>query len=193
MKNSLIVIAGVMIAVSGLYATKVAAESSYWGTPKAKENFAWGSHRMVLDDYAQTMALQLVEQLQDFSFQGEVAVATLVPLHGNIEQKNWYGEQYAQAMNQHLSRFSVPVTENKLANYLKFTEQGETALTLDFHKISQRAGVNYVVVSQWIARDHGLQITSRLVRSSDKRVLASATQLLPAVVLERSYPTTAAP
>lgn len=163
-------------------------ERTYWGSPALGEPNVWQSHRMAVEDYAQSLALELVSQLRSQVLEGQVAVTVPTQLHGDVMERRWFGEQYAQALQQQLVRHQLPVVDLKLSQRIRITRFGEVALSRNARELRQE-GVQYVVVGQWIARDYGLQLNMRLVRASDQQILASASQIIPEAIFSRSFPT----
>lgn len=139
-----------------------------------------------LTDYARQIGFQLAsfESLRG----AKVGVTTFVEFDDSLENATPLGNQFAEALVSTLPVFGVQVVEFKKTKSIKVSPRGDFSLSRDVKQLSEQVGMDYVLVGTLVATRRGIQVHSRVVSVRDAGVIASASTLLPHLVLQQIQP-----
>lgn len=139
-----------------------------------------------LSDYAQQMAFKLMnfEALKG----ARVGVASFVEFDETLQATTPLGNQFAEALATVLPQFGVDIIEYKLTKHLAVGASGDLALSRQIDELHEEVGMDYVLTGTLVSTRRGVQINSRVVSVNDQRVIASASTLLPTLVLQQIQP-----
>lgn len=160
--------------------------------PSADSSAAMSSYpelvnsRKQLTDYALQMAFKLAGDMQLSGM--KMGVSSFVEFDDSLRQTNALGNQFAEAMATLLPEYGVQVIEFKLTRHLAVGPQGDLALSRDIKKLQRNVGMDYLLVGTLVTTRRGVQINSRVVSVSQHQVVASATTLIPHLVLQQIQP-----
>ncbi len=142
--------------------------------------------RKQLTDYALQLAFKLAGDMQ---LQGiRVGVSSFVEFDESLGRTNALGNQFAETLATLLPEYGVQVIEFKLTRHLAVGPEGDFALSRDIQKLQRHVGMDYLLVGTLITTRRGVQINSRIVSVAQHQVIASATTLIPHLVLQQIQP-----
>ena len=151
--------------------------SSYPELPNSKKQ---------LSDYAQQMAFKLInfEEIKG----ARVGVASFVEFDESLRATTPLGNQFAEALATLLPQYGVDIIEYKLTKNLSVGVDGDLALSRQVSDLQDEVGMDYLLTGTLVTTRRGVQVNSRVVSISDHRVIASASTLLPHLVLQQIQP-----
>jgi TolB-like protein len=142
--------------------------------------------RKQLTDYALQLAFKLAGDMQLSGI--KMGVSSFVEFDDSLRQTNALGNQFAEAMATLLPEYGVQVIEFKLTRHLAVGPQGDLALSRDIKKLQRNVGMDYLLVGTLVTTRRGVQINSRVVSVAQHQVIASASTLIPHLVLQQIQP-----
>ncbi len=142
--------------------------------------------RKQLTDYAIQMAFKLAGDMQLSGI--KMGVSSFVEFDDSLRQTNALGNQFAEALATLLPEYGVQVIEFKLTRHLAVGAQGDLALSRDIKKLQRNVGMDYLLVGTLVTTRRGVQINSRVVSVAQQQVIASASTLIPHLVLQQIQP-----
>jgi TolB-like protein len=139
-----------------------------------------------LSDYAQQMAFKLI------NFQAikgaRVGVASFVEFDESLRATTPLGNQFAEALATLLPQYGVDIIEYKLTKNLSVGVEGDLAMSRQVSDLHDEVGMDYILTGTLVTTKRGVQVNSRVVSVNDHRVVASASTLLPHLVLQQIQP-----
>ena len=139
--------------------------------------------RKSLSDYVSQMAFKLAGNQQLAG--NRVGVASFVFFDEQLEQTSSVGNQLAEELSTVLPNYGARVIEYKLTREITVSPTGDLSLSRNTQKLRDSQGMDYVLTGTMVPTRRGLQINSRVVSTRDNVVIASATTLIPAMVLQQ--------
>ena len=139
-----------------------------------------------LSDYASQLGFKLAAF--DALKGAKVGVASFVEFDDSLQQSNALGNQFAEAMATTLPQHGVEVIDFKLTRRITVSREGDFALSRDVRQLSEKAGMDYILVGTLVTTRRGVQINSRIVSVRGQQVVAAASTLLPHLVLQQIQP-----
>jgi TolB-like protein len=139
-----------------------------------------------LSDYANQLGFKLAafEALKG----AKVGVASFVEFDDSLQRSNALGNQFAEAMATTLPQHGVEVIDFKLTRTITVSREGDFALSRDVRQLSEKAGMDYILVGTLVTTRRGVQVNSRIVSVRGQQVVAAASTLLPHLVLQQIQP-----
>lgn len=139
-----------------------------------------------LTDYARQLGFQLAafETLRG----AKVGVTSFVEFDDSLQNATPLGNQLAEALVSTLPVFGVQVIDFKRTKSIKVSPQGDFSLSRDVRQLSAEAGMDYVLTGTLVATRRGVQVHSRVISVRGSQVVASASTLLPNLVLQQIQP-----
>lgn len=139
-----------------------------------------------LSDYAQQIAFKLINF--DAMKGARVGVASFVEFDESLRATTPLGNQFAEALATLLPQYGVDIIEYKLTKNLSIGADGDLALSRQVSDLQDEIGMDYILTGTLVTTRRGVQINSKVVSVSDHRVVASASTLLPHLVLQQIQP-----
>lgn len=139
-----------------------------------------------LSDYAQQIAFKLINF--DAMKGARVGVASFVEFDESLRSTTPLGNQFAEALATLLPQYGVDIIEYKLTKNLSIGADGDLALSRQVSDLQDEIGMDYILTGTLVTTRRGVQINSKVVSVSDHRVVASASTLLPHLVLQQIQP-----
>ncbi|TXH93353.1 MAG: hypothetical protein E6Q75_15845 [Rheinheimera sp.] len=139
-----------------------------------------------LSDYASQLGFKLAafEALKG----AKVGVTSFVEFDDSLQRSNALGNQFAEAMATTLPQHGVEVIDFKLTRKISVSREGDFALSRDVRQLSEKAGMDYILVGTLVTTRRGVQVNSRIVSVRGQQVVAAASTLLPHLVLQQIQP-----
>lgn len=139
--------------------------------------------RKSLSDYVSQLAFKLAGNQQLAG--NRIGVASFVFFDEQLEQTSSVGNQLAEELSTVLPNYGARVIEYKLTREITVSPTGDLSLSRNTRKLRDSQGMDYVLTGTMVPTRRGLQINSRVVSTRDNVVIASATTLIPAMVLQQ--------
>lgn len=139
--------------------------------------------RKSLSDYVSQLAFKLAGNQQLAG--NRIGVASFVFFDEQLEQTSSVGNQLAEELSTVLPNYGARVVEYKLTREITVSPTGDLSLSRNTKKLRDSQGMDYVLTGTMVPTRRGLQINSRVVSTRDNVVIASATTLIPAMVLQQ--------
>lgn len=139
--------------------------------------------RKSLTDYVSQLAFKLAGNQQLAG--NKVGVASFVFFDEQLEQTSAVGNQLAEELSTLLPSYGAKVIEYKLTREITVGPSGDLSLSRNTKKLRDSQGMDYVLTGTMVPTRRGLQINSRVVSTRDNVVIASASTLIPAMVLQQ--------
>jgi TolB-like protein len=139
--------------------------------------------RKSLSDYVSQLAFKLAGNQQLAG--NRVGVASFVFFDEQLEQTSSVGNQLAEELSTVLPNYGARVIEYKLTREITVGPTGDLSLSRNTEKLRDSQGMDYVLTGTMVPTRRGLQINSRVVSTRDNVVIASASTLIPAMVLQQ--------
>jgi TolB-like protein len=152
--------------------------------PSAYPNFQHSKKQ--LSDYASQLGFKLAAF--DVLKGAKVGVASFVEFDESLQQSNALGNQFAEAMATTLPQHGVEVIDFKLTRKITVSREGDFALSRDVRQLSDKAGMDFILVGTLVTTKRGVQVNSRIVSVKGQQVVAAASTLLPHLVLQQIQP-----
>jgi len=139
-----------------------------------------------LSDYASQLGFKLAafEALKG----AKVGVTSFVEFDDSLQHSNALGNQFAEAMATTLPQHGVEVIDFKLTRKIIVSREGDFALSRDVRQLSEKSGMDFILVGTLVTTRRGVQINSRVVSVKGQQVVAAASTLLPHLVLQQIQP-----
>jgi TolB-like protein len=137
--------------------------------------------RKSLNDYVSQLAFKLAGNQQLAG--NKVGVASFVFFDEQLEQTSSVGNQLAEQLSTVLPEYGALVVEYKLTREITVSPTGDLSLSRNTKKLRDSQGMDYVLTGTMVPTRRGLQINSRVVSTRNNLVIASATTLIPAILL----------
>lgn len=138
--------------------------------------------RKSLSDYVAQFAFKLAgnQQLNG----NKIGVTSFVFFDDRLDQTSTVGNQLAEELSTLLPNYGALIVEYKLTREISVSPQGDFSLSRNAKKLSEELGMDYVLTGTMVPTRRGLQIHGRVVSTRNNVVIASATTLIPALVLQ---------
>lgn len=139
--------------------------------------------RKSLSDYVSQLAFKLAGNQQLAG--NKIGVASFVFFDEQLEKTSAVGNQLAEELSTVLPNYGARVIEYKLTREITVGPTGDLSLSRNTRKLRDSQGMDYVLTGTMVPTRRGLQIHSRVVSTRDNVVIASASTLIPAMVLQQ--------
>lgn len=141
-----------------------------------------------LNDYAEQLAMALVENAHGLTRQDLVGVASFVRFNRSLEETTIVGNQLAEYLMGELQGYGVSVVDFKLADAMTVSPVGDLALTRDGEKLARSLAMDHVLTGTMIEDPRGVRINARIVAVDNQQLMASASVYIPAFMVQSVIP-----
>ncbi|MFT5311898.1 MAG: TolB-like protein [Paraglaciecola sp.] len=152
--------------------------------PKHPSLFSTDLHFQVLGEYTEQMATDLQHDLKDTVVEGLIVVASFVYLDASLQSTDQLGNQLAEYFINDLQQIGLPVSDHKLTGSLNVNGKGDFVFSRDASQIGNAMDIGYVFSGTMHKNNRGVMVNVRLMNFKTKGVLASASKLIPNILLE---------
>ncbi len=166
--------------------TPFAPQYNGWQPPANSYRPAY-THKL-LGDYAEQIAMKLVENMRYVSVNTPVAVASFVDLNSNLNQTNILGNQLAESFITELQEFGIPVLDIKTTQSIHVGPSGDFVFSRSLKELNNNPGVKYVLSGTMTYNDAGVILNVRMVDLASKLVVASSKGFVPQFVVNSLLP-----
>ena len=139
-----------------------------------------------VSDYAAQMVFKLInfEALKG----ARVGVTSFVEFDESLRATSPLGNQFSEAVATLLPQYGVQVIEYKLTRELTVGAQGDLTLSRKVADLHEEVGMDYLLTGTLVTTRRGIQVNSRVVSVENQQVIASASTLVPHLVLQQIQP-----
>lgn len=146
--------------------------------------FSTDLHFQVLGEYTEQMATDLQHDLNDIVIDGPIVVASFVYLDSSLQTSGQLGNQLAEYFINDLQQIGLPVSDHKLTGTLNVNSKGDFVFSRDANQIWDPIDIGYVFAGTMHKNSRGVMVNARLMNFKTKGVLASASKLIPNILLD---------
>lgn len=155
-----------------------------WKLPQSMPHIH--SHKTI-DDYAEQLAMQLIENLHYAKPEDTVAVTSFVELDSSLMKTNLIGNHLADSLMGELQQFGVAVLDYKLRDAIVVNADGDFAFSRDHTRLQEWHDIDYILSGTMTRNARGILIHARIAGMKSKVVVSSAKILLPNHVINSIY------
>lgn len=145
------------------------------------------SHK-ALNDYAEQLAMELVDNARMFDPSHRVGIATFVALDETLQRSNIVGNQLAESLIREMQVFGVGVVDFKTANSITVHSTGDFVFSRDAANLASELAVDHVLSGTLISTEKGVRVNARMVSMAEKIVVSSASVVIPAFLVAELNP-----
>lgn len=138
----------------------------------------------VLSEYTEQMAMELKRDTDNLDIEEPIVVASFVYFDDNLKSTSALGNQLAEYFINDLQNIGLPVSDHKLSAGLIVNEQGDFSLSRNIEELNADIDIGYVLTGTMIQNPTGMVINARLIDRNSNKVIASATKLIPNLLIE---------
>jgi TolB-like protein len=133
----------------------------------------------LLDDYAEQLAMRLVESLATNNTALNLAVTSFVDLDDSLQKSSQLGNQFAESMLTEVQTFGLSVVDHKVMPIITRDNQGDYIYSRDLDQLKNRGQIDAVLSGTLLYKENGVMVNSRITRLADQKVIASAKYMIP--------------
>ena len=141
-----------------------------------------------LSDYAEQLAMALVDNARGLTNENLVGVASFVRFNSSLEETTIVGNQLSEYLMGELQRFGLSVIDFKLTNNISVTPYGDLALSRDGEKLAESLAMDHIVTGTMIEDPRGVRINARIISVENQQLVASANLYIPAFMVQSVIP-----
>lgn len=141
-----------------------------------------------LNDYAEQLAMALIDNALGLTTEDLVGVASFVRFNRSLEDTTIVGNQLSEYLMGELQSFGLSVIDFKLANNVTVTRYGDLALSRDGAKLAKSLSMDHIVTGTMIEDPRGVRINARIISVENQQLVASANLYIPAFMVQSVIP-----
>lgn len=164
----------------------VPATMQGWQDPILPSNSGEMVHFKRLNEYAEQIAMKLVDTMAFKQAFGSVAITSFVNLDSSLNNTNAVGNQLSEYLLHEMRRFGVPVVDYKTTGSIKLTHNGDFVFSRQADEIESVQAIDYVLSGTFVFNARGVVINARVIGMQNKAVIASAKSFIPNMLISKS-------
>jgi TolB-like protein len=141
-----------------------------------------------ISDYAEQLAMQLMQNTSKLNTQSLVGIASFVMLDGSLQRTNVLGNQMAELFISEVQQYGMSVVDFKVMNGIQISDNGDYIFSRDTDELASKLALDYVLSGTMIQNEQGVKVSARIVSTSNKVVVSSAKVFIPHFVIEALNP-----
>ncbi len=150
--------------------------------------FSPSFHHKYLNEYAEQLAIKLVENLRMMDATSSVAVTSFVDLDPTLKNTNILGNQLAESLIHEIQQFGVLVVDYKTMGNIQLSESGDFAFSRVHQELDNIQKIDYILSGTLSYGANGVMVNARVVHTEMKTVIATANSVIPYFVLSSLGP-----
>lgn len=158
-------------------ATDTQPNTAYFNTPKTLYSPQF-THKG-LTDYAQQLAMKLVQNGPKLNSTLTVGVASFVAFDQSLSQTSVLGNQLAEVLMGEVQQFGLSVVDFKITDGISVGSQGDLVFSRSAARLAQNQAIEYILSGTLISNEKGVNVNARIVSLQNKQVISSASILIP--------------
>ncbi|GGW95095.1 FlgO family outer membrane protein [Alteromonas halophila] len=143
-----------------------------------------------LNDYAEQLAMGLMDNAQGLTREDLIGVASFVRFNRSLQDTTVVGNQLAEYLMGELQSYGVSVVDFKLANNIAVTPHGDLALSRDGKALASSLAMDHIVTGTMIEDPRGVRVNARIVSVENQQLMASASLYIPGFMVQSVIPAT---
>lgn len=136
-----------------------------------------------LKDYAEQLAMQLMDRAVGLGPTALVGVASFVDFDSQLTNTNPVGNQLAEYFIGEIQHFGVGVVDFKIAEQLQVGSRGDFVFSREASDLADELAMDHVLTGTLIYRSQGISVNARIISLESRRVIASANVMIPDFVV----------
>jgi TolB-like protein len=145
------------------------------------------SHKS-LADYAGQLSMQLLRNSSGMKKDDLIGVASFVRLDRSLQQTNILGNQLAEYFISEIQQFGLAVIDFKMTGGVNVSSRGDFVFSRDSLALAKDLRMDHMVSGTMIDKPKGVQINARIISIDNKRVVSSASVLIPHFIAQSLRP-----
>ncbi|GAC13461.1 FlgO family outer membrane protein [Aliiglaciecola lipolytica] len=145
------------------------------------------SHKS-LADYAEQLTMELVRNGRQLNTSSKVGIASFVNLDNSLTQTTILGNQLAEMLIVEVQSFGVQVIDFKTTSHIGVGASGDMVFSREAGRLSRQLELDYVLSGTLIRSEKGVRVNARIISTSSKVVVSSASLLVPDFVVRSLQP-----
>lgn len=141
-----------------------------------------------LADYAEQLAMQLIDNARGITSHSLVGVTSFVNLDSTLQKTDVLGNQLAELFIGELQQFGISVVDFKTTNTIMVEPTGDYIFSRDTDELASELDMDYVLSGTLIRNEKGVHISARIIALSNRRVTSTASILIPHFIVEELSP-----
>ncbi|MBF7072520.1 hypothetical protein ISG33_03780 [Glaciecola sp. MH2013] len=157
-----------------------------WQTPSSlfQPSFVHKS----IEDYAAQMAMELLKNSAGLKTSDLIGVGSFVRLDRSLQTTNVLGNQLSEYFISEVQQFGLSVIDFKAMNHVHVRSSGDYMFSRDSLELAQDLEMDHMLSGTMIDKPKGIQVNARIISVTNKRVVASASVLIPHFIVQRLHP-----
>jgi TolB-like protein len=157
-----------------------------WQTPSTLFRPSF-SHKS-LEDYAGQLSMQLLRNSAGMKKDDLIGVASFVRLDRSLQQTNILGNQLSEYFISEIQQFGLAVVDFKMTGAAKVTARGDFVFSRDSLELAKDMHMDHMLSGTMIDKPKGVQINARIISIENRRVVSTATVLIPHFIAQSLRP-----
>jgi TolB-like protein len=140
----------------------------------------------LLPEYVEQLAMALVNNMRDPEGHKAIALTSFVAFDSNLRQGDLLGNQLSELLYAQLQELDLSLSDHNVRDYIEATPTGAFTLSREFNQYDDLP-FDYVLTGTWLRANKGIIVNARIVGLYNKKVISTATTLIPNFVLSVDY------
>lgn len=157
-----------------------------WQTPSTLFRPSF-SHKS-LQDYAGQLSMQLLRNSAGMKKDDLIGVASFVRLDRSLQQTNILGNQLSEYFISEIQQFGLAVVDFKMTGAAKVTARGDFVFSRDSLELAKDMQMDHMLSGTMIDKPKGVQINARIISIDNRRVVSTASVLIPHFIAQSLRP-----
>ncbi|MCC2616757.1 hypothetical protein LJ739_10935 [Aestuariibacter halophilus] len=141
-----------------------------------------------LQDYAEQIAMQLMDSARGLRADSRVGVASFVTLDSSLQHADRLGNQLAEMLMTEVQQFGVPVVDFKMFGGVTVRRDGDFVFTRAPGEVRRRAPMDFVLAGTLVRDEMGVRVNARIMDFTSGASVASTSVFIPRFVVEELAP-----
>jgi TolB-like protein len=157
-----------------------------WHTPSSlfRPSFVHKS----LADYAAQLSMELLKNSSGMKQDDLIGVASFVRLDRSLQHTNVLGNQLSEYFISEIQQFGLAVVDFMAMDAIRVTERGDFVFSRNSFELAKNLQMDHMLSGTLIDKAKGVQINARIISIDNKRVVASASVLIPHFIADSLRP-----
>lgn len=140
-----------------------------------------------IDDYAEQMTMQLMQQARRLDADSRIGVASFVTFDKTLQRTNALGNQLAESFIKEVQAYGLPVVDYKLMSSIDVQSDGDKVFSRESWDLND-GDVEFVLSGTMHRDEKGVRVNARIVSLDEKTVVATARGFIPHFVVNAVVP-----
>jgi TolB-like protein len=140
----------------------------------------------LLPEYVEQLAMDLVDNMHNPAGYKAIAITSFVSFDSNLRQGDLFGNQLSELLYGQLQQFDLSLADHNVSDYVEATPTGAFTLSREFNDYDDLP-FDYVLTGTWLRAKKGIIVNARIVGLYNKKVITTASTLIPNFILSAEY------